>query len=386
MWFYPTHYDPGTSESVGPKYWSNNMGKFEPASLCSGSKCWHGSSSGNPVGHAFGRMTVCLNHLDHADHKWIKPSPLQHHRWMNTTFLWNLNVGSDNSGDNAAKLWVNGTETYTKYSFGTMTGWASGTSVLSFFEKHDGGAANNLRLGGSSILCTAAKQFSPENGAYKGNYTGDHTIDEFYAWDNASGQYDALWTASRYYRPTSAGGTGGGGQASQGRFTSQALLNIVPYVPRQLAPAASGSVGGTMAVLPPTLRILGMSWTWYGEVPDHNLTPYATWDGHRCLYDYSRNAQGLPNQDLLPKVGAGISDSNQIYGPYYEDGFSAVLDTKSHTPAIQDPTQLKYFVQIEVPASGKPILLASPVVDDVTLYWDDNQTHLLSYVFDNRSF
>ena len=141
-----------------------------------------------------------------------------------------------------------------------------------------------------------------------------------------------------------------------------------------------------MASQPPTLRILGMAWTWYGETPDHNLTPYANWDGHRCLYDYSRDPQGLPSKDLEPKVGAGIDDGGQIYGPYYEDGFSAILDTKSRTPSIQDPTRLKYFAQIEVPASGKPILLATPVVDDVTLFWDDNQSHLLSYVFDNRSF
>src|SRR5262249_5392811 len=133
IWFYPTHYNPGTSESVGPKYWSNNMGKFEPASLCGGSKCWHGSSSGNPnPGHAFGRMTVCLNHLDHQDHKWIKPSPLQHHKWMNTTFMWNL-AGDDNAGTAASKMWINGSEAYTKYSFGTMTGWASGTSRISMF-------------------------------------------------------------------------------------------------------------------------------------------------------------------------------------------------------------------------------------------------------------
>jgi len=387
LWFYPSHYNPGTSESVGPKYWSNNMGKFEPASLCGGSKCWHGSSSGNPnPAHSFGRMTTCLNHLDHQDHKWVKPSPLTHHRWINTTFLWNLAVGNDNGGEAACKLWLNGSEAYTKYTFGTMTGWASGTSRISMFEKHDGGAWNHLRLGGSSILCNNAKAASPENSAYKGNYTGDHTLDEFYAWDTASGQFDALWTASRYYRPTSVGGTGGGGVASQGRFTSQALLGMVPYTPRQLAPAATGGGGGTMAAQPPTLRILGMAWTWYGEVPDHNLTPYANWDGHRVLYDYSRDPQGLPSKDLEPKVGAGIDDGGQIYGPYYEDGFSAVLDTKSRTPSIQDPTKLKYFVQIEVPAQGKPILLATPVVDDVTLFWDDNQSHLLSYVFDNRSF
>jgi hypothetical protein len=129
-----------------------------------------------------------------------------------------------------------------------------------------------------------------------------------------------------------------------------------------------------------------MSWTWYGDNLDHNLTQYSTWDGHRVLYDYSRDPQGLPSADLAPKVGAGLDDNNQIYGPFYEDGFSPVLNTKSRTPSIQDPTKLKYFVQIEITTANKPILLASPVIDDVTLFWDDSQSHLLSYVFDNRSF
>jgi hypothetical protein len=390
LWWYPSHYNPGTSESVGPKYWANNQGKFEPASICGGSKQWHGSSSGSPnPGHQFGRMTTCLNHLDHPDHKWLKPSPLQHHRWINTTYMWNLGVGEDNAGTAACKLWMNGSEAYTKYSFGTMTGWASGSSRISMFEKHDGGAWNHIRLGGASQTCTAAKGNSPENGAYKGNYTGDQTIDEFYAWNTAGAQFDLLWTAGRYYKPTNSGSTGGG-VASQGRFTSQALISMVPYTPRLLAPPSSqgggGVSGGTMTNEPPTLRILGMSWTWYGEPTDHNLTPLTAWDGHRVLYDYSRDPQGMPAKDLEPKVGAGIDDGGTIYGPYHDDGFSPVLNNKSRTPSIQDPTKLKYFVQFEIQASGKPIMLASPVVDDVTLFWDDNQSHLLSYVFDNRSF
>lgn len=391
LWWFPSHYNPATSESVGPKYWHNNMGKFEPSSMVGGSKQWHGSSAGNPNPmHEFGRMTTCLNHLDHADHKWLKPSPLQAHKWINTSFMWNLSAGTDASGLATSKIWINGTESYTKYNYCQMTGFTSGYSRICFFEKHDGGAWNHIRLGGSSFLCTAAKSVATDNGAYRGNFSGDQTIDEFYAWNMVGSQYDLLWTAGRYYVPTGAGGTGGSGVASQGRFNSQPLLNMVPYIPRQLPPPSisggSGVSGGTMTAPLPTLRILGMSWTWYGELPDHNLTPYNNWDGHRLLYDYSKNPQGLAEQDLLPKVGAGLNDGGQIYGPFYDDGFSPVLNTKSRTPVIQNPASLNYFVQIEVHAGGRPVLLATPVVDDITLYWDDGQSHLLSYVFDNRSF
>jgi len=273
-----------------------------------------------------------------------------------------------------------------------MTGNGSGHNKMEWFDKHDGGAFNHIRLGGSSTTCNAAKVKATVNNSYRGNYSGDHTLDEFYAW-RQGGKPDALWLAGRYYRPTSAGATGGGA-SSQGRFTSQPLITMVPYAQRTLAPpsntSAPGGVaavaGGTMTAEPPTLRILGMSWTWYGEAPDHKVTPQEGYTGHRLLYDYSGGVDGMAQRDLGPKVGAGIDDGSQIYGPFYDDGFSAILNSRSRTPSVQDPTRLKYYVQIEVPGGGKPILLASPVVDDITLFWDDNQSHLLSYVFDNRSF
>jgi hypothetical protein len=288
-----------------------------------------------------------------------------------------------------------------------MTGFNAGSSRVSHFEKHDGGAWNHIRLGGSSMLCTAAKSMANENGAYRGNYSGDHTLDEFYAWDvvdpgGNTPDPKGLWNVGRYYRPTGAGATGGGA-GSQGRFTSQPLLSMVPYAARSLPPpsntAAPGGIaavaGGTMTAQPPTLRILGMSWTWYGEPIDRfYLATRAAGDRssldvatqYRALYDYSRGTDGTPGRDLEPKVSAGIDDNGQIYGPFYDDGFSAILNNRSRTPTITDPTKLKYYVQIEVPGAAKPVLLASPVIDDITLFWDDNQSHLLSYVFDNRSF
>ncbi|MBV8878376.1 MAG: hypothetical protein JO332_00290, partial [Planctomycetaceae bacterium] len=396
LWFYPAHYNPATSEATYPLYWHNNQGKFNPASLCGGSKQWHGSQAGNPdPGHQFGRMTTCLNHLGHPDHKWSQPSPLQAHRWINTTFLWDLTGGNDGSGEKSCKIFVNGTEHFTKYNFNVMATSTAGTSRISHFEKHDGGAWNHIRLGGSSMLSTAARGKADENHSYRGNYTGDHTIDEFYAWNKILDPL-ASWQGSRYYRPTGNGATGGGA-TSQGRFTSQALTTMVPYAQRVLAPPsntpAPGGVaavaGGTMTQEPPTLRVLGMSWTWYGEAPDHELDSYASWDGRRVLYDYNgagAGREGMPAKRLDVRVGAGLDDGGQIYGPFYDDGFSAILNNRSRTPVIQDPTKLKYYVQIEVPGGGRPILLASPVIDDVTLFWDDNQSHLLSYVFDNRSF
>jgi hypothetical protein len=266
---------------------------------------------------------------------------------------------------------------------------------MAFFDKHDGGEYNHMRLGGTSRVADAAFTGANVPGAYRGNYTGDHTIDEFYAWNNNSADPTKLWGLGRYYKPTGGGGGGTGGAAKEGRFTSGALTDMVPYSPRVLAPPSSvappggggGVTGGSMTVEPPSLRILGMSWTWYGEALDPAFTDPAAWDGTPILYDYSgANWGGVPKSTLDIKVGAGIQDGTTDYGPFWDAAYSPILDTNGVTPIIYDPKQVKYFVQFDLKSQLQTILLGTPVIDDVTLFWDDNQSHMLSYVFDNRSF
>ena len=139
LWFYPSHYNPGVSEVTSPKYWHNNQGKFNPTSLCGGSKCSHGSSGGNRTGPRVGRMTTCLNHR-HQDHKWIKRAPCA--LLDNTTFL-GPELGNDN-GAGGLQAVLNGPKP-TRYTSGD-DGFLGEPDQ--HFEKHDGGAWN-LRLGGS---------------------------------------------------------------------------------------------------------------------------------------------------------------------------------------------------------------------------------------------
>jgi hypothetical protein len=68
QWFYPSNYQYQSSESIGPKYWHNNCGQFQPCSIVWGSKQWHSSSSGSlPRTHQFGKLSNTLNHLAHDD-------------------------------------------------------------------------------------------------------------------------------------------------------------------------------------------------------------------------------------------------------------------------------------------------------------------------------
>jgi hypothetical protein len=396
LWFFPSQYDPGTSESAGPKYWHNNMGQFEPASLTWGTKAWHDVSPG----YNFGRMTMCLNHLGHDDHKYLKPNPFRHHQWMHTAFVWSLQ-GTDNAGTQSAKLYVNGSDAYSKYSYVTMTTWGAGWSKMSKHDKHEGGEENHIRLGGTSRIADAAilAGGSLTQGSYRGNFSGDHTIDEVYMWANDTYDPNLQWMQGRYYVPSGRGGgaTGGGGE---GRFTSDLLDRMVPYTPRQLPPpstiAPPGGIasGGSALAEPSTIRILGVAWTYYGERLDESQQEFSQWirmsevDGNKkYVYDYGNNktTAGTPSGQRRAIVRVGIQDGTLIYGPFESDGFSAVLDKNGRTPRIQDPKLAKYFVDFEIEGGGNPVLLATPVLDDVTIFWDDEQTHLLSYIYDNRT-
>ena len=402
IWFYPSHYDPAVSEGVhpradtgapvyGPQYWHNNQGQFEPSSLCWGSKAWHDVSSG----HSFGTMTKSLNHLDHVKRNpacATKPNLLVAHKWMNTTATFKLD-GNDADGSRSSLMYINGNRsmggavpsplTNSPHNFYTMTTWSAGWSIMDKWDKHDGGDSNQIRLGAPSKISDAAEAQSSSTekkvkGAYKGNYTGDHTVDEFYLWSTFDTEPLTLWQQGRYYKPLNT-------SYGEGIFVSQAL-SFVGANPRVAAPPTSiptpGGTGGaptSVPVIAPQIRVLGLSWTWQAE-GIHQTT------GAQALYDYNTTL-GIAATDVKPRLLAGIRDGSVSYGPFDNDAFSAVRAPDGTIPVIQDPKQLKYFAQFKLESANlSSILLASPVLDDVTIYWDDSRTHLLSYVFDNRSF
>jgi hypothetical protein len=408
IWNYPCHYNPALSEGMhpnpnggsswGPAYWHNNQGYFEPSSLAWGSKAWHDVSTG----HNFGNMTRSLNHLDHTSNPGCtgQPNILKGHSWIHTAVEFQLN-GNDPTNAFSSKMFVNGypgivgsTALTNKvpYNFYTMTTWAAGWTILDQWDKHSGGESNQLRLGATSKIANNAIQTGktyPDGtvgvpGAYKGNYSGDHTIDEFYAWDIPNDSYAInLWIQGRYYKPL--GSKAGTMNSGEGLFTSQAI-SFITANPRTAAPPSNvptpGGTGGapsSVPVIPPQIRILGLSWTWYGD----DLDPVT---GLQTLYDHG-GQYGVAAANVMPQVLCGIIDGSQTYGPFSNDGFSTVQAPDGSIPVIQDPKNVKYYVQFALPqATAATILLSTPVVDDITLYYDDSRTHLLSYALDNRSF
>lgn len=341
--FMPVQYNPSLSDANAPLWWHNNMGKFQSRSLYFGSMQWHSDEqfdASTSNGHAFGKITTCLNHLGHPDEA-TSPSPLQAHRWINVAFSWGLNGASDPTG-NLSQLYVNGTAAYSKFSYTSMTTFADGIDRMNGFNLHAGGAFNHMRIGGTSRISDAAYALATSGGGYRGNYSSDATIDELYVWSTDVGNPpDLLWQRGRYFNLR--GQTGG-----EGLFTSQAI-NLPP---------ASG--GGS-----PAVKVLGASWTWYGDGTDPST-------GARTLFDCSGNILGMPNLDLKPAVKVSVLDGTLTYGPFSDDGFSPVLSLSGTTPAIADPTNVHYAVHFQLsPTGSAPILLTTPVFDDVTLYWNN---------------
>ena len=336
--FVPSHYDYVQAETQGPKFWHNNMGQFEPASLWFGSMQWHDDSSLTlPQAHQFGKLTTGLNHRGpghalHAD----KPSPLQGHQWTHVAFAWNL-VQNDSAGVSSS-LYVNGTSLFTKWSYITMTGgWNEGHTRMYGFEKHSTGEFNQMRLGGTSRIGPGPS--TPAG--YRGNHSPDFTYDELYVWkDPANGSPLAMWSRGRYASPIRES------SSDEGRFLS---------APISLAPAPS-STG---------VRLLGAAWTWTAEGVD-------SFTGDRQLFAHTSAAD--PVDDLAPRVELSLLDGVTLYGPFADDGYSPVLDVGGSPAVLASPAALRYRVHMRtLYGSFASVLLATPVFDDVTLYWDDGR-------------
>jgi hypothetical protein len=406
MWFFPAHYN--NAEGSVPGYIQEAFGSMPPSSIVWGFLNIHDVNPKDQQGGwlavgGFGNMTTTLNHLDHGATAWQsdgQPSPLRAHRWVNFTFTWDCDLSKYKY--HRSFLYTNGA--VTPWCYGdqqttltpAMATWEVGWSQrLWYFDRHDEvgdgdampgtGDFNHMRLGGPSRIADSIPDVP-----YRNNHAADATFDEFYVWKTVNDP-QALWRRGRYYNPATGSGTAVGSAinpTSECTFTSQQFSlqaggsrNLAPgsAVPAPAVPGAAVPSSTVVGASGTAARVIGMAWTWYGE----GLDP-AT--GKATLYDYNTLGGATPLGDVKPKVGVGLKDGGTVY-PCWEDGFSKLTQSNGTIPVLSDPTQLRYVVQLRLEdVDVSSILLATPVVDDVTIYWDNPQMGLVSYVFENRSF
>ena len=381
--FFPAHYQPDIADVGVPFYRGEAIGRFRPCSLVWGHTEWHHAA---PAMSWFGNISTCLNHIGHSDEvgksafapaaermERLKQNPWMAHRWINLTASWSLR-GQDFAGT-GSKMLINGSTSMLPFNWTTMRPGdpATITDKIYLWEKHDGGEANHMRLGGTSKI--GDKPGMP----YRGNHTSDGTIDEFYVWKNETdADPKALWERGRYANPSRGSGASGKGDAA---FTSKAV-DLLSGLRVLAPPAGQTTTAGGAAWEKAQVQVLGLSWTWYGETQDENGKP--------VMYDYNSNT-GSPIRELEPKVQLGIVDgegaSSISYGPWDDDGYSPVETTTGSCPTLLDPQKLRWRARFRIGgANVATILLATPVLDDVTVFWRRGGATMISYVYDNRSF
>jgi hypothetical protein len=192
---------------------------------------------------------------------------------------------------------------------------------------------NSIRLGGEP---SRLFDLPGDGAAFPANFTADATIDEFYLWRDRSPRYNGglwglqtIWNRGRYYRPDDR-------DPQDARFLSAPLEFRLPQV-REPAPPAGSPAPPAAA---PGLRVLGLSWTALGGAMDF-------W----------------------------VEADEASHGPYRNPAFSPVRDTAGRPLSA---AAVRYAVKFM--AGSARTLLATPVLDDVTVYYDSGKPEFLGWV------
>ena len=359
----------------------------------------------------FGRFAPTVNSLG-TPQEATNPTVFDAGRWTLVTLVWELRdpvTSSSGSGANI-RLYANG------QLMGTMVGSDLGKFTLWYHDPIEltttttsttttapdgtvttidtevttirGTKANSVRLGSPSQVC------SSQGSHYGGNFPADATFDEFFCWnDTTPGLAGAqtLWTNGRY----AASGLNGDGWKS-------ANINLTGGIRRQLPPASSAAVptgpGLTTPASPvlPTVtgsqvKLLGVSWTWHGEETlAYSQSGQTTLK--RVLYNYATplvgtgafaNWSGFPNTAPRPQglmeIGCDVSiiANGTVVATATDDQYTKL--NYAYDPAT---TTLNYGVRFRTVGTGataSAILLATPVFDDVTIYWTGDETSYIEY-------
>jgi len=235
-------------------------------------------------------------------------------------------------------------------------------------------------------------------------YYADGTIDEFFAWRNGDFRPQAIqqFRAGRYYRPDDD-------DATDGLFTS---MNVdLARTGRSIPPgsAISSPPSSETVTTPPPLpfpgerkrRLIAVAWTALGEDYRTGTEVGGTPRVEPYFNDYQYLAQ-TPSTAQQPLTIANNADMNSYayptaaqmfiiatngatvrnFGPYHNEAWSVIRDSHENTTiatkiggAVQiEPLEtVKFRVKLRVGQNLdtlNSVLLAAPVLDDVTLFFD----------------
>ena len=353
-------------------------------------------------------QTKTLNHHGHTGtHGWSEPhpgvitdpresgyrmdNPLAAHRWLHLTVACATNWASPTPD---ARIWVNGKSTvqmpasprWGVYALGLPTS----TRVDWTFNFHDDNSPgefpyadkNLMRFGQPHRVTTIEHR---DNSPYttRHNYACDSTIDEFQhftGWTPVTeGAALAQWRRGRYHVPRTG---------NEGEYTSKPFSLLLKPLRRLATPSVYSSASGgrgtqsttttskELAAEDPSIRLLGASWTLFGETVDPE-------DPYRAAQMIDYNTVDQPDPDRLTvRTEIYLEAGEKWHGPLVRDDFSAVADADTgEKPRLVDPGQMRFRVRFRwkdrPPATS--ILLATPYIDDVTIYYETRDCGFLSF-------
>ncbi len=358
----------GGSEDARAGY-PAGLGSLRPSSLAFGfgfssstGYNWELTGQGGPGGgppekhataHAFA-LGPTLNHEGHGPDDGDRLqgddgrfNHLRAHEWIHVGVTWSIPRGRLPEAG-SARIYVNGKAlpgtVGIPHLFGDEPGqpfqrtprWAT-HSLQAVVDGATRWVKNTMRIGGepSKLIDLPGK-----GGLHPGNFAADATFDEFYLWLDRSPAWNGglwgiqtLWARGRYHRP--------GGE----RFIS--------------GPVLSGRKAR---------RLLGVAWTEIAEDYDRDGAAPAP-----RAYDFSET----PPAVLRPEGGSSadlyLRAGETWHGPFRDPGGSAV-----RLP-VEDPFAVRYAAALKAGAVGpSTILLSTPVLDDVTLFFDDGPVRILA--------
>lgn len=312
---------------------------------------------------------------------------LRGHEWVHVTVSWKIPVGTPPTG-HTFQIFLNGRPVpgsvgrphhYSDEPDGTaafppdaypwhflheaVVAAADGTTTV---------AGNTLRLGGGpcEIVGDLGREpsFRSPQDPFPLRFSADATYDELYHWDRTGGTGSAvvarpmldeawaLWSRGRYARPTDPSP----GDFSQTTFVTAPFLLPTPPPRLHAAPAERGAldVGTALPAAPEPLKIIGLSWTIYGE---RGGTTLLDWSDPTAPQPIPPLVTADANGAMVPALGdLYVMDAARVAGPFRREGFSRVGTD------VSGPVRVRLKFRID---AAEPTLLATPVFEDVTLYY-----------------
>lgn len=303
-----------------------------------------------------GTQSLSLNHRSHADH--TRVDILRGHFWIHVGYHWDM-------ARHRTVLLINGR--VVPSGFNELVRHPQSRNTVADFTPAP------IRLGEPSRTMVE----SPTRGR---NWAADATMDEFYMWKGDKvAESQMLWSRGRYYVPR-------GGRAAT--FTSR-HVPLDETRPRGLpAPSAARPPSGAAAPPPqaagparpgltttdprPTAWVLGGTFTLYPEFTDERGVPR--------IMDYQAMTDTFKGEelDMAVELRFLVSGEEQLHGVKDDQSYGL-----SGPLAIAGKEKLQYRISVRLPrAQLDTVLLTTPVIEDVTIYYTTGRQFLLYEVND----